>query len=237
MDCLDHRDRRTSEGAQVKIGIIGAGRIGGNLARRWGEAGHDALLSFSRDPERLRDSARQVGATAGSVADAAAFGDVVVVAVPWDVLDEVAREAGSLWGKILIDTTNPYGPGGLVSLPTTAAEANRDRFPGVAYAKAFNTLTARFQAEAMDRPKDQRPAMFFVAEAEALSTVEQLVEATGFVPVSLGGPENAELLEPPRRDGGVYGEEYRPDDARRIAAEHYAGGDAATLAVQLKQPS
>jgi 8-hydroxy-5-deazaflavin:NADPH oxidoreductase len=221
----------------MKIGLIGTGRVGSNLARRWADAGHDVLVSFSRDPERLRDSARQVGATAGSVADAAAFGDVIVVSVPWRTLDQVASEAGSLWGKILIDTTNPYGSGELISLSTTAAEANRSRFPGVAYAKAFNTLTARFQAEAMDRPKDQRPAMFFVAEEEALSTVEQLIEATGFVPVSLGGPENAELLEGPRRDGSVYGEEYRPDDARRIAAEHYAGGDAAALAVQLKQPS
>jgi 8-hydroxy-5-deazaflavin:NADPH oxidoreductase len=220
----------------VKIGLIGAGRIGGNLARRWTEAGHDVLISFSRDPDRLRDTARTVGATAGSVAEAAAFGDVVVVAVPWRTLDDVARQAGSLWGKILIDTTNPYGPGGLVSLSATAAETNRARFPGVAYAKAFNTLTAQFQADAVERPKELRPAMFFVAEKEAVSTVEQLIEPVGFVPVILGGPEDAELLEAPRREGSVYGEEYRPDDARRIATEYYAGGDAAALAAQLKQP-
>jgi predicted dinucleotide-binding enzyme len=220
----------------VKIGLIGTGRIGGNLARRWTEAGHDVLISFSRDPDRLAETARTIGATAGSVSEAAAFGDVVVVAVPWRTLDDVANQAGSLWGKILIDTTNPYGPGGLVSLPTTAAQANRKRFPGVAYAKAFNTLTAQFQADVMDRQKELRPAMFFVSDREAVSTVEQLIEAVGFVPVTLGGPEDAELLEAPRRDGSVYGEEYRPDDARRIAAEYYAGGDAASLAVELKQP-
>jgi predicted dinucleotide-binding enzyme len=221
----------------VKIGLIGAGRIGGNLAQRWTEAGHDVFISFSRDPDRLADVARDTGATAGSVADAAAFGDVVVVSVPWGTLDEVASQAGSLWGKILVDTTNQYGPSGVIALPTTAAETNRSRFPGVAYAKAFNTLTAQFQTDAADRPKDARSAMFFVAEQEAMSTVEQLIEAVGFVPVSLGGPEHAELLEAPRRDGSVYGEEYRPDDARRIAAEYYAGGDAAALAVELKQPA
>ena len=220
----------------VKIGLIGAGRVGSNLANRWTEAGQDVLISFSRDPDKLAGVARDIGATAGSVADAAAFGDVVVVSVPWGTLDEVAGEAGSLWGKILVDTTNPYGPTGLVPLPTTAAEANRKRFPGVAYAKAFNTLTAQFQTDAADRPKDARSAMFYVAEQEATSTVEQLIEAVGFVPVSLGGPEDAELLEAPRRDGSVYGEAYHPDDARRIAAEYYAGGDAAALAVELKQP-
>jgi predicted dinucleotide-binding enzyme len=70
----------------VKIGIVGAGRIGGNLATQWARRGHDVLLSFKRDPDELDAMADAAGARSGTVGDAVAHGDVVVVSVPWGTL-------------------------------------------------------------------------------------------------------------------------------------------------------
>jgi predicted dinucleotide-binding enzyme len=86
----------------MKIGIIGAGRIGGGLARQLAGAGHQVLLSFSRDQAKLDEFAGQIGpeASVGSPADAVAFGEVVVISVPWNVLPAALEQAGPLTGKI-----------------------------------------------------------------------------------------------------------------------------------------
>jgi 8-hydroxy-5-deazaflavin:NADPH oxidoreductase len=95
----------------MRVGIIGAGRIGGGIARQLAGAGHEVLLSFSRDPQSLEVLAAELGpgATAGSPADAAGFGEVVVLSVPWNTLPQALEQAGPLAGKIVIDTTNQFG--------------------------------------------------------------------------------------------------------------------------------
>ena len=100
----------------MRIGIIGAGHIGGNCARRFVLSGkHEVKLSFSRDPENLEALARELGdkASVGTPLEAARFGDVVVLSVPWDTISEALHQAGSLAGKIVIDTTNQFGSRGL----------------------------------------------------------------------------------------------------------------------------
>src|SRR3954452_16085480 len=151
----------------MKIGIVGAGRIGGNLASLWAKQGHSVMLSYSREPENLEQRASVIGAlaSAGSVREAAEFGDVVLFSVPWTRIDEVLSEIGdqALDGKVVIDTTNQFGPGGVEELPDgqTAAQVNAGRMPGgVKYVKAFNTLTAGFQGSAAGRSGDERVAMF-----------------------------------------------------------------------------
>lgn len=107
----------------MRIGIIGTGHIGGNCARRFILSGkHQVMLSFSRDPAKLSHLARELGnrASVGSPLEAVRFGDVVVFSVPWDTIPEAFRQAGSLAGKIVIDTSNQYGS---VALPP------RDRPP------------------------------------------------------------------------------------------------------------
>jgi predicted dinucleotide-binding enzyme len=205
----------------MRIGIIGAGRIGGNAGRLFARAGHEVLFSFSRDPAKLRDLAAQVGGKAGTPAEAAAFGDVVMLAVPWEMIDEALTEAGSLAGKIVIDTTNQYGARGLAELPAgrTAAEVNAERLVGARPVKAFNTLTAGFQAAAAHRPVGQRVAMFLGGEDEqARQVVAGLIRDAGFEPADVGGWREVRIMEAPRRPGAVYGEEYRPEAARQIAA-------------------
>src|SRR5438445_11844901 len=107
----------------MKIGIIGAGRIGGGIARQLAGAGHQLKLSFSRDEAALEKLAGEIGpgATVGAPADAVEFGEVVVISVPWDVLPEALDQAGSLAGKVVIDTTNQFGSPPLPADGETAA--------------------------------------------------------------------------------------------------------------------
>jgi 8-hydroxy-5-deazaflavin:NADPH oxidoreductase len=202
----------------MRIGIIGAGRIGGNAAKLLAAGGHEVLLSYSRNPERLSQLAAEIGdaASVGSVAEAAAFGPVVLLSVPWSRVEEVVAEAGGLDGKIVIDTTNQYAAGGLEELPagTTAAQLNASRAPGARWTKSFNTLTSGFQAEAAGRTGDDRVALFYCCdEDEACRIVDGLIEDAGFAAVRIGGLAEAAPMEAPRREGAVYGEEYHRDDA------------------------
>jgi 8-hydroxy-5-deazaflavin:NADPH oxidoreductase len=212
----------------MRIGVIGAGRIGGNAARRLAGAGHEVMLSFSRDPGRLRADADEIGerASVGEVPQAAAFGEVVLFSVPWRLIDEALESAGSLDGKIVIDTTNQYGAGGLEPLPEglTAAQLNERRMPGARLVKAFNTLTSGFQASAAGRARDRRAVIFMAGDdADAKATVAGLIEDAGFAPADVGGLADAAVLEAPRRDGAVYGEEYRPAEAADVVEALRAG--------------
>ena len=139
-------------------------------------------------------------------------------------------------GKIVIDTTNPFSQGLVVDLGGVSSLAYNQRWlPGAKVAKAFNTITAGFQAEVA--AGSHRPiAMFYAAsDPEAKRVSCELVSSTGFVPVALDGPAEM-LMEAPRRQGTVYGEGYLPADAEKIAetARHDLA-QASQLADALKQ--
>jgi 3-hydroxyisobutyrate dehydrogenase-like beta-hydroxyacid dehydrogenase len=84
----------------MRIGILGAGRIGGNAARLWSRAGHDVLISFSRHPDELPARAAELGDHVGATTPAQAVdvADVVMLAVPWDAIDEALRQSAGLAG-------------------------------------------------------------------------------------------------------------------------------------------
>jgi predicted dinucleotide-binding enzyme len=209
----------------VRVGVIGAGRIGGGVARLLARAGHEVVLSFSRDPERLRAQAEQIGVRAGTPAEAAAFGDVVVLAVPWPAIDEAVAQAGSLDGKVVIDTTNPFGAGGWeIPAGRTSTQVNQDRLPGARVVKSFNTLTAAFQQEAAGRTGPDRVAMFLAGDdPEAKALAATLIDDAGFDAVDVGTAAESAILEAPRRPGAVYGEEYRLAEARAAVEAARAG--------------
>jgi 8-hydroxy-5-deazaflavin:NADPH oxidoreductase len=213
----------------MKIGIVGAGRIGGNLASLWAKQHHEVMLSYSRDPAHLEQAASAIGARAstGSVRGAVEFGDVVLLSVPWTRIDEVIEEMGDLDGKVVIDTTNQFGPSGVEELPEgkTAAQVNKERLAGAKYVKAFNTLTAGFQGAAAGRSGDERAAMFFASDDdEAKETVKKLIREIGFAQVEVGGTADASIMEAPRRDGAVYGEEFSKSEALEFLEKARAGG-------------
>jgi 8-hydroxy-5-deazaflavin:NADPH oxidoreductase len=208
---------------QMHVGIIGAGNIGGNVARRLALAGHDITVSFARNRARLLALAAEIGATVGEPSRAAAA-DIVVLSVPWGVIDNALATAGPLTGRVVVDTTNQFGPGGALDLGHTAARHNADRMPGARYIKCFSTLTAGFQAQAATRTGDARVVQWICGDdAEAKAVVGELVEDAGYLPVDLGGIDDCAVMEAPRRAGAVYGEEYRAADAAAVVAAVKAG--------------
>jgi predicted dinucleotide-binding enzyme len=206
----------------MNIGIIGVGRIGSNAARFYVRAGHNVMLSFSRQPGSLQALADELGdkVSTGTPRDAVHFGEVVFFSVPWATIDEALKQAGPLGNKIVIDTTNQFGSGGVETLTggMSAAEFNSNRMPGARLVKAYNTLTSAYQAEVAGRTGADRIAMFYAGEDEdAKRVVAGLIRDSGFEPVDMGGWAQVSLMEAPRRSGAVYGEAYHPDQARQIA--------------------
>jgi 8-hydroxy-5-deazaflavin:NADPH oxidoreductase len=209
----------------MRIGIVGAGRIGGNCAAQFARGGHEVKLS-SRDPSRLEPLAAEIGelATVGTVPDAADFGEVLVIAVPWDGFDAAVLAAGSIDGKILVDTTNQYGSSEMPAEGQTAASFHAARVDGARYTKSFNTLTSAFQAETAFRPDQDRVVQWVCGDdVAAKQVVMGLIANAGYAPIDLGRNEDADVMEAPRRPGAVYGEEYRLPEAEAVVQAVQAG--------------
>src|SRR5215472_7521642 len=205
----------------TRIGIIGSGHIGGNLARFLALAGHDIVISFSTDQRKLDALAAEIGVRAGAPGEAAAHGEVVVVSVPWRLVGLALEQAGgpaALAGKAVLDTTNQFGTvGGRFGVldlgGKSAAETNAAKVPGADWVKAFNTLTAGFQASSSGRTGPDRVVMFYAANSEdAAAPAEGLITTAGFDPVRTGTLARNDVghQEP---KGDLYGEEFHHDDA------------------------
>jgi 8-hydroxy-5-deazaflavin:NADPH oxidoreductase len=209
----------------MKIGIVGAGRIGGNCATQFAKGGHEVKLS-GRDASKLEPLAAEIGqaATVGTPAEAAEFGEVVVFAVPWDGFDDAVASAGALDGKIVVDTTNQYGRSEMPAEDQTGASFHAARVQGARYTKSFNTLTSSFQAEVAFRPEAERVVQWVCGDdEEAKKVVMGLISDAGYAPVDVGSNAEAAVMEAPRRDGAVYGEEYRLPDAEKVVEAVKAG--------------
>ena len=200
----------------MRIAIVGAGRIGANAAWLLAKAGHDVVLSFSRDQDKLAALAAELGGRAATPREAVEASQVVIFSVPWRIIDEVLEQTGPLEGRIVIDTTNQFGTSGWEDLGgRTAAQVNAARMTGARYTKSFNTLTAGFQAEAAGRTGPERVVMFLCGDdEEAKQVVSGLIDDAGFTPIDMGGTADAAPMEAPRRPGAVYGEELHEDEAR-----------------------
>lgn len=203
----------------MRIGVIGSGHIGGNCARQAVKNGHEVMLSFARDRSKLDELASELGtnASVGDPAQAVAFGEIVILSVPWGVIPEALDQGGDLSGKVVIDTTNQFGSGPMPPPGRTAASFNAERMPGARYVKSFNTLTSRFQEQAAARNGSDRVVQWICGDDQpAKVLVAGLIEDMGYVPVDLGGTDKCAVMEAPRRPGAVYGEEYRAADARAV---------------------
>jgi predicted dinucleotide-binding enzyme len=184
----------------VNIAIIGAGRVGGALGTRWAVAGHAVMYGVRRpdDPKIAPLLEGTPNARAGSVAQAAAFGDVVVIATPWSATESAVRAAGSLAGKVVVDVTNPLNEtfsGLTVGHTSSGGEMVAAWAKG---AKVVKTLNSTGSNNMLD-PKYGRDAVsMFVCgdDAGAKQTVSELVQALGFDVVDAGPLASARLLEP-----------------------------------------
>jgi predicted dinucleotide-binding enzyme len=175
-----------------RIGIIGAGMIGGTTARLFAEAGHEVAVSNSRGPETLADVVKNLGPRAAAMTpgDAARWADIVLLAVPWRTR-EALPPADAVAGKIVIDAMNPYTmDGGTTDLgASSSSQETLKRLPGARLVKAFNTIWFKHLAERgrRDLPLDERHAIFVAGDdQDAKQTVMRLVEEIGFAPVDTG---------------------------------------------------
>jgi predicted dinucleotide-binding enzyme len=207
----------------MKITVIGPGHIGGNVAKQLAGAGHEVTITFSRDETALQERAAELGATAVfDVAAAVAPADVVVVSVPWSAIPTALERAGSMSGKIVIDTTNQFGSGPKPATGQTAAAFNAARMFGARYTKSFNTLTSAFQIETAHR--EPRVVQWVAGDdADAKEIVASLIRDAGYEPVDALGIDQCAFIEAPRRGGAVYGEEYRAAEAAMVVVAVRAG--------------
>jgi 8-hydroxy-5-deazaflavin:NADPH oxidoreductase len=176
----------------VRIGIIGAGHIGGTLAALWVQSGHEVLIS-SRHPEELRPLAQSLGARArvGTPREAAQFGPIVLVSVPYGALPQIGRDLRTeLAGKIVLDTGNPYpdrdGPMALDARRKGTGVASSQFLPGVRLVRAFNAINAGDLKSEAHRKGEPVAIPIAADDAEALSVAAQLVREAGFAPVVVG---------------------------------------------------
>ena len=174
----------------MDIGVIGAGNIGGAVAQLLAGAGHRVAVSNQRGPDSLADLVAEVGpnAHAATVEDAARFGDVVFLAVPWR-RPEALPPAELLDGKIVVDAMNPYDEtfGIIDTSPTSASEMTAERLPGARLVKSFNTMLAATLATGGGKPAGERLVLFLSGDdAEAKAVVSGLIEDMGFAPIDLG---------------------------------------------------
>ena len=188
--------------AGVKIGIIGAGRIGGTLGEHWVKAGHQVLLS-SRHPENLKALADRLGpsARAGTPREAAAFGDVIVIAVPYGAVPQIGRDlAGEMRGKVVLDAANPFphrdGPAAVDARKKGTGVASAEHLPGVRLVRAFNTIPAGVLRAEAHRPGERVAVPLAGDDREALDVASRLVRDAGFEPVVVGPLVRAREFDP-----------------------------------------
>ncbi len=176
----------------LRIGIIGTGHIGGALATLWVQAGHEVLMS-SRHPQELQGLARSLGPRAhvGTPAEAARFGDVVLISVPYGALPQVGRDLKKdLAGKVVLDTGNPYpgrdGPMALEARRKGTGVASAEYLPGVRLVRAFNAINSGDLRSEAHRKGAPIAIPLAGDDSEALQVAQQLVRDAGFAPVVVG---------------------------------------------------
>lgn len=178
----------------MKIGIIGAGYIGGTAAKLFADAGHEIAIANSRAPETLADLINEIGANAQAVTvtEAANFGEIVMVSIPLGRITELPADAFD--GKIVIDTNNyyPERDGQIAELERdekTSSELLREHISNARIVKAFNTIWFEHLKTQGDTnlPLEQRRAIFIAGDDKtAKKTVADLIEEIGFAAYDTG---------------------------------------------------
>ncbi len=188
-------------GTPLHIGIIGSGNQGGSVGLLWARAGHRVLFS-SRHPNELADLVEEAGdgARAGTPDEAARFGEVVLIAVPYGALPQVGRDQGPLLrGKAVIDCGNPRedrdGPMAADAIAKGTGVASAEYLPGVRLVRSFSALSYT-----MVRDRNHQAGAWLgipVAgdDVDAVAAAERLVADAGFDPVLVGGLARARTFD------------------------------------------
>lgn len=206
--------------APLKIGVIGSGRVGGALGGAWVKAGHEVMFS-SLDLEHDKALAARLGgkARAGTSREAAAFGEVLLVAVPYGALPQIGKDLGELIkGKVVVDACNPFaardGEIATWAREKGAGYASAELLPGARIVRAFNAIGFSRMAEAALN-KGERIGMPMAGDdAAAIVIASRLVREVGYEPVLIGPLAMGKYLMP----GTPLAGEQTPEKIRLIAA-------------------
>jgi len=208
----------------MKIGIIGAGQIGGTLTRRLTKVGHEVYVANSRGPASLAALAKETGATAVEVGQAARAGEVVVVTIPEGKIPDLPKDlfAGVSKDTVIVDTGNYYPrerDGRIAGIEAGMTESRWVASQlGRPVVKAFNNIYAKHLLE-LGRPAGS-PGRFALPvagdEARAKQIVMRLVDELGFDPVDAGGLDESWRQQP---GTPVYGPDLDAEGVRRALAQ------------------
>ena len=209
----------TAGPGKMKIGIVGSGNVGGTLGGVWAKAGHEVMFS-SRSIEHDKALAAKLGpnARAGTPREAAAFGEVLMVSVPYRALPAVGKDlAGLIKGKVVIDTCNPFvsrdGEIATWARQKGAGLASAELLPGARIVRAFNAIGSGRMGEAHQQPG--RIGMPIASDdAQAVAVASRLIRDIGYEPVLIGGLALGKHLMP----GTPLAGERTPQEIRQIAA-------------------
>jgi predicted dinucleotide-binding enzyme len=183
----------------MKISIIGAGSVGQALAKAFIRSGNSVFIGVT-NPIKYAEVGLSLGAAAtlGLVAEAIAYGDIIILAVPFRATDEIAASINDWQGKILVDATNPIAPGLqglLVGTNTSGAEILAQHAKNARVVKAFNTTGAENMANATySNSKIMMPVCG--DDTDARHKVMALAETIGFEALDMGALHSARYLEP-----------------------------------------
>lgn len=210
--------RAAASTQKMKVGVIGSGNVGGALGGALAKAGHAVMFS-SRHLDEDKALAAKIGAnaSAGTPEEAAAFGDVLVFAVPYGALPDLGKRlAKQIQGKVVIDACNPY-PSRDGEIASWAREkgaglASAELLPGARIVRAFNAVGAARMSVANETPG--RFGMPIASDdAKAVETASGLIRDVGYEPVLIGGLEKGKHLIPGTELAG----EHSPEEVRKIA--------------------
>jgi predicted dinucleotide-binding enzyme len=200
-------------GAPLKIAMIGAGREGSALGTLFVKAGHPVMFS-SRNPDRLKDLVSGLGslAQAGTVEQAVAFGDVVVVVVPYTAMEEIGKaHASALATKVLVmDVSNPIARRDGEDLVKRvndqggAGLMTAKLLPGARVVRAFNAIGSTQLAGLAHRAGNPVGVPIAGDDQKAITTAEALIREIGFEPVLVGGLVMGKHLVPGTPLAGVH---------------------------------
>jgi predicted dinucleotide-binding enzyme len=205
---------------KVKIGVVGSGRIGGTLGGIWVKAGHEVMFS-SLDLEHDKKLAASLGsnARAGTSREAAAFGEVVLIAVPYSAMPQVGKDLADLVkGKVVIDTSNPIptrdGEIATWARGKGAGLASAELLPGARLVRAFNAIGYAKMAEAAQRQGERIGMPMAGDDLSAVAVASVLVREIGYEPVVIGPLAMGKYLIP----GTPLAGEHTPEQIRQITA-------------------
>jgi len=183
---------RPADAKSMKIGVIGSGRVGGTIGGLWVKAGHEVMFS-AREIGEVKELVAGLGprARAGTPREAAAFGEAVLISVPYSALPQIGRDlAAELKGKAVLDTCNPIqGRDGDMAVAARAkgtGVASVEFLPGVRLVRAFNCVGYSSMRSEAHRAGERLAIPLAADDRAALNIAIRLVEDAGFEPVVVG---------------------------------------------------